>query len=136
MCAYKTIFSWKDLRCSLLKGLPVLKTADLVKHVLYNTSTVFICRFFCKESEHKCYFSGIFIQLYILAIVLVQLLSPVSFFVTPWTAARQASLSFTISQSLLKPMSLELVMPDILVSVYNCRSIMNQWVTDWFHPGP
>ena len=32
-------------------------------------------------------------------------------FATPWTAARQASLSFTISQSLLKLMSIELVMP-------------------------
>ena len=30
---------------------------------------------------------------------------------TPWTAARQASLSITISQSLLKLMSIELVMP-------------------------
>ena len=29
---------------------------------------------------------------------------------TPWTAARQASLSFTISQSLLKLMSIESVM--------------------------
>ena len=32
-------------------------------------------------------------------------------FVTPWTAACQASLSFTISWSLLKLMSVELVMP-------------------------
>ena len=31
-------------------------------------------------------------------------------FVTPWTAARQTSLSFTISQSLLKRMSIELLM--------------------------
>ena len=30
---------------------------------------------------------------------------------TPWTAAHQASLSFTISQSLLKLMSIDLVMP-------------------------
>ena len=30
---------------------------------------------------------------------------------TPWTAACQASLSFTISQSLLKLLSIELVMP-------------------------
>ena len=30
---------------------------------------------------------------------------------TPWTAACQASLSYTISQSLLKLMSIELVMP-------------------------
>ena len=32
-------------------------------------------------------------------------------FVTPWTAACQASLSITVSQSLLKLMSIELVMP-------------------------
>ena len=32
-------------------------------------------------------------------------------FATPWTAARQASLSITNSQSLLKLMSIELVMP-------------------------
>ena len=37
----------------------------------------------------------------------VQSLSPVWFFETPWTAAHQASLSFTISQSLLKLMSME-----------------------------
>ena len=37
----------------------------------------------------------------------VQLLSHVRFFVTPWTAARQASLSITNSQSLLKLMSIE-----------------------------
>ena len=38
-------------------------------------------------------------------------LSHVQLFATPWTAAHQASLSFTISQSLLKLMSIELVMP-------------------------
>ena len=41
----------------------------------------------------------------------VQSLSCVWIFVTPWTAARQASLSITNSQSLLKLMSIELVMP-------------------------
>ena len=41
----------------------------------------------------------------------VQSLSCVRLFVTPWTAARQASLSFTNSQSLLKLMSIESVMP-------------------------
>ena len=41
----------------------------------------------------------------------VQLLSRVWLFVTPWTAACQASLSFTISWSLLKLMSIESVMP-------------------------
>ena len=41
----------------------------------------------------------------------VQSLSHVRRFVTPWTAARQASLSITNSQSLLKLMSIKLVMP-------------------------
>ena len=41
----------------------------------------------------------------------VQLLSRVQLLATPWTAARQASLSITSSQSLPKLMSIELVMP-------------------------
>ena len=41
----------------------------------------------------------------------VQLLSCVRLFATLWTAAHQASLSFTISQNLLKSMSFESVMP-------------------------
>ena len=40
-------------------------------------------------------------------VVVIQSLSHVRLFVTPWAAARQASLSFTISQSLLKLMSIE-----------------------------
>ena len=45
-------------------------------------------------------------------------------FVTPWTAACQASLSFTISLSLLKLMSIELRMPSnhlISVASFSCR---------------
>ena len=41
----------------------------------------------------------------------VHLLSRVRLFVTPWTAAFEASLSFTISQSLLKFISIESMMP-------------------------
>ena len=41
----------------------------------------------------------------------VQSLSRVQLFATPWTAARQASLSITHSQSLLKLVSIESVMP-------------------------
>ena len=41
----------------------------------------------------------------------VQLLSCIRLFVTPWTAAHQASLSFTISRSLPRLMSVESVMP-------------------------
>ena len=41
----------------------------------------------------------------------IQSLSRIWLFVIPWTAAHQASLSFTISWSLLKLMSIESVMP-------------------------
>ena len=51
----------------------------------------------CREARH--HFSS------------VQSLSRVWLFVTPWTAARQASLSITNSWSLLKFMYIELVMP-------------------------
>ena len=43
-------------------------------------------------------------------------------FVTPWTAARQASLSITNSQSLLKLMSKESVMPSTLLIL--CHSLL------------
>ena len=42
--------------------------------------------------------------------VVIQLLSRIQLFVAPWTAAHQASLSFSISQSLLILMSIESVM--------------------------
>ena len=47
----------------------------------------------------------------IICISSVQLLSRVQLFMTSWTAAPQASLSITNSQSLPKLMSIELVMP-------------------------
>ena len=43
-------------------------------------------------------------------VLVVQSLGPVRLFATPWTAARQASLSFPVSRSLLKLMSIESVM--------------------------
>ena len=48
---------------------------------------------------------------YLLYVVTVQSLSSVRLLLTAWTAAYQASLSFIISRSLLKLMSMELVMP-------------------------
>ena len=46
-----------------------------------------------------------------LAFSSIQSLTCVQLFATPWTAAHQASLSITKSWSLLKLMSIELVMP-------------------------
>ena len=70
------------------------------------------------------------------ASVVVQLLSHVQLFVTPWTAAHQASLFFTISRSLLKLMSIESVMlfnhltlcsPLLLSSISHVLSIPESW---------
>jgi len=55
----------------------------------------------------------------ILTVVIVQLLSCVQLFLTPWAAARQASQSFAISWTLLKHMSVESVMLSIHL---NCGS--------------
>ena len=65
----------------------------------------------------------------------VQALSRVQLFVTPWTAAHQTSLSITNSQSLLKLMSIELVMPSnhlihccpllFLPSVFPCIKVFS-----------
>ena len=49
----------------------------------------------------------------------VQLLNPVQLFVTQWTAPYQASLSITNSQSLLKLMSIESVMPSNHLILYH-----------------
>ena len=58
-----------------------------------------ICLFLCQYHTVLIQFSS------------VQSLSHVQLFASPWTAARQASLSITNSQSLLKLMSIEPVMP-------------------------
>ena len=49
--------------------------------------------------------------LLILVVIVVEVLSCVRLFVTPWTAEHQASLSLTISRSLLKFSSIQSVMP-------------------------
>ena len=77
----------------------------------------------------------------------VQSLIPARLFATPWTAAHQDSLSITNSQSLLKLMSIELVMPSnhlILchpllplsifpsIRVFSNESVLHiSWPQDW-----
>ena len=55
-------------------------------------------------------------------VIVVQLLSRGQLFATPWTAARQASLSFTVSWNLLRLMSIESVMPSNLLVL--CSSLL------------
>ena len=71
--------------------------------------------FFLKRIEH---------------VIVVQLLSHIRLFVTPWTAARQATLSFTISQSLVKLLSIESVIPsNHLISVVPFSSCLQSFWT-------
>ena len=66
--------------CKLCLNKPEFKSNQIKKHIMYHF------------------------------VVVVQSLSCVWLFVTPWTAAHQASLSFPISRSLLKLMSIKSVM--------------------------
>ena len=86
---------------------------------IYSTpSTVYVCLHFCgltacgtsvlppEMNSHPLYW-----KCWVLTMTaVVQSLSCVQLFATPWTAAHQASLSFVIFRNLLKLMSIELVM--------------------------
>jgi len=61
--------------------------------------------------KSNCSFAPVELCCFDIAVNSVQSLSCVRLFATPWTAAHQASLSITNSCSLLKLMSIELVMP-------------------------
>ena len=79
--------------------------------------------------------------------LVVQLLSRVQLFVTPLTAASQASLSFIVSQTLLKLISIESVMPSkhlilfhplLLLPIFpsikvfsNESALCIRWPNDW-----
>ena len=90
---------WRTIRKFLTK-LNILfpYNPGIVHLVIYPIFFLFAHIFYHKHSAHECFSS-------------VQLLSCARLFATPRTAACQASLSITNSQSLLKLMSIESVMP-------------------------
>jgi len=73
------------------------------------------------QESHHSYFknSETGIHLYLIQFSSAQSLNHVQLFATPWTAAHQASLSITNSQSLLKLMSIALVMPSNHLILFN-----------------
>ena len=87
---------------------------------------VLICIFLkaddVKQSFHVCV---------IISALVVQLLSHIWLFSISWTAAHQASLPFTISQSLLKPNSIESVMPSSHVILCCFLLLMIQSFPPW-----
>ena len=95
------------------KGLTNGKTCELLTG---SASTRTPISLLLTQEEARNFFLGMLKILYIprpksQRNALVQSLSHVCLFATPWTAAHQASLSITNSQSLLKLMSIESVMP-------------------------
>ena len=83
---------------------------------------IYVCVHMC---VHMCVWYVGFIsycQIFLLSDLLLFSCSHVWLLVTPWTAAHQAPLSFTISQSLLKLMSIEWCYPTIssIVVPFSC----------------
>ena len=76
-----------------------------------------------KRKESKSWTLGGWVGLISRCFSSVQLLSCLQSFATPWTVARQASLSITNSWSLLKLMSIESVMPSNHLSF--CRPLLH-----------
>ena len=91
----KSKLSWKIIWNSLIKLTCWMRTCDLKAHIAFS----------------KKWISKIAIGKSKIPFSLVQSLSCVRLFATPWIAARQASLSITISQSSLRLTSIKSVMP-------------------------
>ena len=86
----------------LESGASVLSCYEIVKLILFLLPFNLGNLSFVQFSRVGAFFFSL--------VVGVQSLSHVQLFVTPWTAAHQTSLPFTISWSLLKLMSIELMM--------------------------
>ena len=95
---------------------------------------------FSKHAQKKSFENNTFLASF--TFVVVQSLSCVQLFATPWTAERQTSLSFTISRSLLKLMSIESVTPSnhliLLPSIFpsirvfsNESALCIKWPKHW-----
>ena len=91
-------------RCSLFEHL-------LTKHCQIFSDTIRCSRIIWYLAHNQLVFQGPLVLFSSKWFSSVQLLSCVHLLMTPCTAACQASLSITNSQSLLKLMSIELVMP-------------------------
>ena len=95
---------WNELQCSPPGDLPnpgIKPSLPHFRQILY-----------CLSHQGSIQFSS------------VQLLSCVRLFVTPWIAARQASLSITNSWSLLKLMSIESVIPSNHLILCRCLLLL------------
>ena len=120
-----TYITWVDLRVTMLSGKEktnLNRSHTVWLHLMEKRSVVPVIKDWGGCNDKKVALQNFFVlveQFFLLTmvfvnkfiVVVVQSLSHFWLFVTPWTAAHQASLSFTISWSLLKLLSIEFVMP-------------------------
>ena len=90
----------------------------LVSSLKWHNYTICLTELFWGLNEHVC--RTVSVQF------VVHLLSHVWLFAIPWTAAHQASLPFTISQNLLKLVSIESVVPSIHLILTSSPSHFSQ----------
>ena len=105
----KSIFnSFKNIQLSLLPGVSLKVRSKLLNHTYMHEVILSLPEWGYRKTD-----TNICLQIFGMCSQFssVQSLSHVQPFATPWTAAGQASLSITNSWSLLKLMSIELVMP-------------------------
>ena len=101
--------------CSSSRPLSVMPSTHLILLITFSScpqslpasGSFLMSQFFASSGQSI----GVSATLSVLPMNSVQSLSHIRPFAIPWTAAHQASLSVTNSQSLLKLMSIELVMP-------------------------
>ena len=119
LCQHSEVVLWKSFSIQMIFGWICRGESGLPVLFLHHLGTVLQSTLFFPLTKIEYYFPpdlhlGFVFQTNKIKpskIIVVQSLSNVRLFVTPWTADCQASLSFTISPSLLKLMSIELVMP-------------------------
>ena len=106
--------------CQTFSVLAILVTVLIFQGLICNSlMMMFLNIFSCTFWSFVCPFCKVIILIFfplswifgLCIIVVVQLLSCIQLFVTLWTSACQASLSFTISRSLLRLLSIESMMP-------------------------
>ena len=107
MIWYLSFSFWLHVVWSFLGQSMLLQVASF--HSFYGW-VVFHCMYVCMHGPHLYSFICQW-TFRLFPCLVVQSLNHIWLFSTPWTAACQASLSFTISQSLLKVMAIESVMP-------------------------
>ena len=112
MTFFEKLYSIAGIHCPVFIHSPVngLLSCYLTLELRIMLQWIWKCRYFFKML--------ILIPLYF--VVVIQSLSHVQLFVTSWTEAPQASLSFTISWSLLKLTSIESMMPSIYTQNWDC----------------